>query len=1595
MGGEDMKLELHRKSRRKYQKIISVILCIAVIAATASIAYGITPDFSVYIEKGNDRLTELTLPQGEKTVLTASAKPAGNDVSYQWQVQDDIKTDSWVNIYEKTDKNLSVSYALLFSMLNEAGNTYIRCEAKRNGETVYSEPVCVTVTYDADVCSAKNSAIMAASENQDNSDDSATPEYVRISVNYLDAVSGLPIYSGYKAQIEYHTSYSNSVVSPTYLGYAPYYNQNDVSAKIDDHDESYFKDSAEIIMLDVPETYDKSEYTVNVYYKAIDVPYAARYYFQNIHDDQYTEDIGLYKIGSAKTGTIIANDTLAAIDQSKTLGFTKLYHYPEAVAADGSTVFECYYDRNYYMLKFDMDGGYGVEPIYARYATPFVVNEPTRAGYVFAGWDLIVNGQGDGIADTLPKTIPAESRTYKAIWKNVQTTYTTVYWLQDADDDDYSYIGNVRNTAESGSKVSGSGDLTANTDICGNTSHEHTASCKPENFRQYVFDHADQDVIVKGDGSTVVNVYYNRREYTLRFYYAKEYFDPTKGMTEPDFSIVGGSTRKFGHQQDGVGNHGSQYSRPKDANGNILNDVESLLDNVVWSEWGKVERLPDISSPDGVTYTHGVTPETGYNSKYDRYYYFEFTARYGEDLTKLWPSDAFGKVKVKNPASHTKNGANNYLDNDQWGNYAYFAGWNGEYNVKYNWDNFNSTIKCYYPALTDELLYDPRFYDEYGDPDTINFLGFFNNGANVSWSIPNQWIYELYVPTLAGDTPTLTYQGVDYKLVNTIYTADNNKSINDQTQPPLPGFERLPENQGGKIQINNGTIADGRESYTARLFYTRSNYYLAMQNHNSVQHFENIPYESPLDSYAEIVPSYPDTLEQNAYAFAGWYYSPGCYDGSEYTPGDKMSAQDVGLYAKWEPVSHDVRMFKTYDDMLRYEATGDTSGLISYHPVPHGSILGSVDNPTDESEYHYSFGGWFFMSKGIKTAYTPLDMPVTRDLNVFADWGSLQAQPYIIHYALHNPETNQEWLELLDNAADGYPENNKIYTVSNGNDERKYVYLESDNKYHLQIAGDSNGFAYQGNTRTFLPKAGEPYSQLSEGYNNGYFPTVGSHSITIEYEENKESPSKNVFTFTYVYATDIRYRVEYRYLDTDELIPSAPGEGIEEKTTSMAVMTERFAVIKDYIPDAFYKRLILAVEKDENGDYVGSSDNVITFYYTKNTQHAFYAVHNMLQNIDAESDTFDKDADGNYINFTESGAHTEGIGEIDSVHNIEPQKFSGFTVMSDGYLTDTGKISMNTDDPDRPHFQITVKAEGTELYIFYKRNIQNYKVYYLKYGTDISDLSSLTYDESDKEHTNGVVLPIDEGKASFGSTLTASAKPVSGMSCASNISQSIIIRANDDQNYIIFYYSSLKFTVEYKVWSYGGGSIDNTTEAVHGTTQFKGANATASNGYKFDGWYLDDQCTVPAVSDPAQESDKASVSGSEIVPITLNLDPVPATNVFYAKFVPYIGDLTITRNNAGSDESGGTQTFVYKITSIEDPDFVVYATISGNGSVTVKNLVCRDYTIEQLNGWSWRYSDKTQTVTVTGNGTSAVFDEISTRQNWLNGNSASIKNRRL
>ena len=1531
------------------------------------------------------KTTQVTLPQSGRVTLEAASETG--DTDYQWQIQLD---GDWVSIYDATAATLTLTYAMVFPAL-EKGSAMVRCAV--GGESA-SDPVKVTVSYDVEADAAalnrqrdeltqETSAAAAAPRRTPRRvSRSGAPEYINVTVNYLDAVTGLPIYTGFSATIKSGEPYSQKVLSPTYLGYAPYWSAEDP----DTADPGAATESAQSLALSVGKDYTGETYTVNVYYKAIAVSYAVRYYFQNIHDDMYSENVDFYRRDSALTGTIIANEALG-LDEVRARGFTKLYHYPEAVAADGSTVFECYYDRNYYQVKLDANGGYGSEHVYARYGTPFVATTPTRHGYRFAGWDkLDENGVGDGKADTPPSTVPAENASYIALWESANTTYTVVYWLQNAAGTEYDYMGSQKRSAVAGEVVSGDASwLTADSYICGlteNDGHTHNEGCKPELFRHSVYEKADRDVTIEGDGSTTVNIYYTRKSYTLRFYYGHAWND----SGTPRYYVVGGSTYNFGN---------------KDEKGHPCPDAGSYSDMTllekVKGEWGEVQ-VPDgedmsslISEEHKAAYTLGTLPEDGsYNSNQHKYYYLEFTAPYGADISALWPSEVFNKVPLTDAEKekHTLNGGSDHLDNDGWGNYAYFAGWNGEFNIKYTQDHSNSTIKCYYPLLDDTLLYDESRISTYGDPDRVSFLAFFDNGANVKWSIPRQWIYKLYVEVLPGheEDEGVAAREVDgvkryYMLYDTVFANDDNTTIKEQTAPPLPGFTCMRDKTGGSEPGTNEPLADGRESYTANFYYNRNSYTLTAHNYDQIIPYNDVLYQDSLDRrmYDLLLMPYPETLEKGAYTQGGWYTSPGCFPGSEYVPGSTMPEHDISLYAKWEPVTYTVRLFKNRNDMETYQDTGDETLVLDKKTVNHGLVLDEIDDPTDDWSGHgYSFNGWFYLKNGKKTAFTPADTAVKDNLLVYADWGSHKAQPYLIHYVLKET-ADAEWRALLDDASLFSPEDGKAYTVTNGSGEsRTYIYYAGEGGgYHRQIAGDTRGYANQGSTRTFYPKAGDPYNQMYSGFNSGYYPTLASHSITMGEEPNVAAPTVNVFTFYYVHAATVSYKVEYRYHDTGELIVSeSTGTGFVEKETSKAVVTERFAVVKDCVPDAFYKRLVLAVVEDANGDYVGSPDNVVTFYYTKDDKNAFCAVHYMLQNIDAVSDEPSLQPDGTYANYTESTVYTEGIGEIGATLSITPQTFGGFT------MRDTASVrwgdSSGTVQVNAGAFSLTVQKEGTELYVFYTRNTQNYVVRYLRYGSDPHSAQ-----EGDVLHA-----PVN-GTGKYGAVVTATAESIDGYHCVSTVSQSIVLRPDDRQNEIIFYYEPLQYTVEYRVWAYGGGTLDNTLEVVEGNNAFRGSVPTAKSGYTFVGWYQDAECTIPV-------GEKGTVDDAtgKLTPERSELLPAPQTNVFYARFKAVYGNVTITRE-ATEDESNGVGTYVYRLTSKDNPAYVVEVTVPAGGSTTVYDLPCGDYTVEQVKSWSWRYSDREQTVEIEKDQTKTVtFDGAAVKKKWLTGSSDAVVNRR-
>ena len=1526
------------------------------------------------------KTTQVTLPQSGRVTLEAASETG--DTDYQWQIQLD---GDWVNIYDATAATLTLTYAMVSPAL-EGGSAAVRCAV--GGESA-SDPVRVTVSYDVEADSADlnrqkealaqgMSAAAAPRRTQRRSLRSGAPEYINITVNYLDAVTSLPIYTGFSATINGGKPYSQTVLSPTYLGYAPYWYPDDPATT----DPGTATVSAQSLTLSVGEDYTGETYTVNVYYKAIAVPYAVRYYFQNIHDDMYTENVDYYRQSSDLTGTIIANDDLK-LDEVQARGFTKLYHYPEAVAADGSTVFECYYDRNYYQVKLDANGGYGSEHVYARYGTPFVATTPTRHGYRFVGWDKLgEKGEGDGKADALPTTVPAENASYIALWESADTTYTVVYWLKNAESTEYDYMGSQKRSAVAGEVVSGDASwLTADSYICGLTEdggHTHNEGCKPELFRHSVYEKADENVTIEGDGSTTVNVYYTRKSYTLRFYYGHAWND----SGTPRYYVVGGSTYNFGN---------------KDEKGHPCPDADSYNDMTllekVKGEWGEVQVPAGedmsslISEEHRAAYTLGTLPEDGSYSNQHKYYYLEFTAPYGADISDLWPSEVFDKVPLTDAEKekHKSNGGSDHLDNDGWGNYAYFAGWNGEFNIKYTQDHSNSTIKCYYPLLDDTLLYDESRISTYGDPDRVSFLAFFDNGANVRWSIPRQWIYKLYVEVLPGHegdegVAARTVDGVTryYMLYDTVFANDDNKDIEHQTDPPLPGFTCMRNKTGGSEPEPNGTLADGRESYTANFYYNRNSYTLTAQNYDEIIQYNDVLYQADLDRrmYDLLLMPYPKPLEKYAYKLGGWYTSPGCFPGSEYVPGSTMPEHDISLYAKWEPVTYTVRLFKNRKAMETYQTTGKEELVYHTQVVDHGSALGEIADPTDPSGHGYTFGGWFYEKSGKKVALTPTDTAVKEDLLVYAEWSHLTAQPYLIHYVLKET-ADKEWKALLDEASLFSPKDGKAYTVTNGSGEsRTYIYSGKDGGYHQQIAADSRGYANQGSTRTFYPKAGDPYNQLYSGFNSGYYPTLASHSITME-EDTPSNPTVNVFTFYYVHAATVSYKVEYRYHGTGELIESdaTGGTGVVEKETSKAVVTERFAVVKDYVPDAFYKRLVLAVVEDGSGGYMGSPDNVVTFYYTKNIENAYYAVHYMLQNVDAATDVPSLRTDGTYANYTESNVYTEGIGQIGATISITPQTFGGFTMRSTASVRwgdNSATVQVNAGA-----FSLTVQKEGTELYVFYTRNTQNYVVRYLRYGSD-----------PHKPQPGDVLHAPVNGKGKYGAVVTAAAESIDGYHCVSTVSQSIVLRPDNSQNEIIFYYEPLQYTVEYRVWSYGGGTLNKTLEVVEEKNPFEGATPAAKSGYTFVGWYQDAECTIPV-------GEKGTMDATgKLMPKRSELLPAPQTNVFYARFKAVYGNVTITRE-AREDESNGVGTYVYRLTSQADPTYIVEVTVPKGGSTTVYDLPCGSYTVEQVDSWSWRYSDREQTVEIEKGETKTVkFDGAAVKKKWLTGSSDAVVNRR-
>lgn len=1527
----------------------------------------------------------------EKPVLTAkspfSAQTA--DVKYQWQIE--YAAGKWVNIHGATGKTVTLSLGMVATLLDAEGKVNVRVKGVAGSQEAYSDAIAVQVIKSAAAASAYNMAnpsvadngVMAAAEGDG-------PVTYDVIIKYMSKDGSEVVAEPYGSTVSPTTILSNTISFPKVLGYVPMVEKNGTWVRQD----TYTFDGT-------PFT---SDFTLEVRYFPDAVNYKVNIYIQNAENDEYVLLNSF--VEQERTGTVIdaIDFPIAGYYQSK---FTS---DDAAIAADGSTEFDLYYDRVYYLMKFDLDGGYGVQPIYARHGVKLDIPNPTKAGHSFVGWDQtegtpVVGSEilNDGIANTMYTNMPIGDTAYKAIWEAAENAKVTiVYWGENPNDEGYSYKESVEIYAAVGETLTFKGNNGSQL-ICTLTAHAHgngcTYGCGKDIHTHSEANNCYSDKVIcqieshnHAQAGCTLNC--SHKEHDLNCY------------NVPNGRLV--ETNKPSENLTNVGNGVYTYTSWVVVVGTLTHYYLNIGDkwytsNAEWYEGGDTNVIT-------LSCTHGHT-NLCWSCRQNETSHVHTVVQGCYELSCTTPehthnADCYSCIAHAHSNScYLKTPAGDAYDSKLWtyvksDTVTVAADGSTVMNVYYDRTTFTLTFKGSSNYGGTNKTYG-TISDKWGADIETEFFDIcksaYETAGTYSWS----------EKTNAG-SPWTSYVGVMPQRNITYYAYDANGTMtayyyfqtfdgkyNDENGNVLivkaegSGFTVTDEDRAEfegfthdkSISTDNGSYFNG-----AKFYYTRNNYTLEFNNGEDIVNTVSVPYEANLGGY-DFTPKAPSKYEPGSVQFDGWYQNPECTGAEVVLSATTMPSSNMILYAKWVPVNHNVTIYR-YKNVDGSFPTGNDV-LNATFTVKHGELvqssLGTI--PEDPKNGNYRFIGWFYMDGGKEKAFDFKNMPVMQDLQIYARWSSNVQIPYTIKYVIKGTET--------------------------------------------EIAEPVSGKHYAGETHTFKAKTG---TQLSNGYQTGYFPTVPSHSITFN-----EKDESYVYTFEYIQKDKLPYSVYYvteTQNASGDLVPIVLVEDGKTKTyyivaetktveTANAIVTENFVAVSGYMPDAYQKTLIM------NG--ADDAVNQIIFKYTVDTKHAYYKVNHWTQQINGSW----------YLHAT-----YENVGTIGDSYTEGPMSIDGFTYSGTVYKVKEVVL----DQEDITENGVVLTADGLEINLYYNRNKYAYTVEYRLQGTDVVLHTVPNLEKQFYGDTVSHEAPLFWGDGDVYERVSAE-------------KLSTPIQIDESKNVIIFYYQEREVKIQYIVAAPGGGAVNPSQETVLiSSGNPEGAQAEALPGYKFIGWFTADNVqvgttetfvpekvnglNVAATYYAKFEEIKVEIKyevvgptpgcgtvtpGSEIVGVvtgnpsstaaassnvykfvgwydnaectgdplstdaTYNpakVDGLHVAATYYAKFEYNLTSLTIKKT--GWQSIDPNQTFIFNVSG-NGVDLDV--TVHGNGSVTIDGLtVGAQYTITEKTDWSWRYNctgwthgsasgeGNVANITLGLNGT-ITFNNTRPVDKWLDGDS--------
>lgn len=482
-------------------------------------------------------------------------------------------------------------------------------------------------------------------------------------------------------------------------------------------------------------------------------------------------------------------------------------------------------------IKFETNGGSNINMLYKKEGVALTQPAaPTKQGYDFAGWY-----EDDGTFQTayaFPSAMPDYDKTVYAKWDPAtDTRYTVRHYQQNLTDSGYTLFG---------------------TDVYENGVTDSMTNVTSNSYKGFTAQPITQKKIAP-DGSAVVEIYYDRNEYTATFTYGAQAVDGDENTAPVTY------TKKFGS---------TIYAPKLKLGGYIFNGFDGwtagdngsiLTGNVTYAAtW-----TPDPNTPYRVEHYLQRVGGSGYLLNAENGVEYK-SGPTGSDIVldsiKHTP-EGFSFEPSEQPVAEPKIGADGKTVVK-----LYYA--RNSHTV--TWDTDGGTEIPQSTCLYNAILYAPAQPSKTGYTfggwfyDAGTWARPFNGGADTMGmediTITAKWIpgagtaYKL-------ERYTQDLDGLTYTLAETEnFIGETDSTVNADTTKTITGFT-FGENNPGNV-LTGAVAADG--SFTLKVYYARNTYPITWKGWNDEE------FTVTEEKYGATITPPETTPSRTGYEFAGW-----------------------------------------------------------------------------------------------------------------------------------------------------------------------------------------------------------------------------------------------------------------------------------------------------------------------------------------------------------------------------------------------------------------------------------------------------------------------------------------------------------------------------------------------------------------------------------------------------------------------------------------------------------------------------------------------------------------------------------------------------